>query len=245
MSEFNDIQDNNDNKIFIIKEYESMAKDYSQLYDLSQQSFVSNFTRSDIMESNYFDFLNDYGVNEIQDIGNIDKILLENIKNKSNSNETNEKYESLFNNFDFSNPLLNEVFLDEIIKTDQDYKIASDGEVEDVDALLNEKKDILNDFINEDPQCINTSDNDVKSDHEDVKEVEVASEISDNTISYTNINRATKESKTRRISERNKNRLKLLEELDKAKKTKEEEEEEEKKRGIKYSRRICCYWYFF
>ena len=42
--------------------------------------------------------------------------------------------------------------------------------------------DILNDFINEDPQCINTSDNDVKSDDEDVKEVEVASEISDNTI---------------------------------------------------------------
>ena len=230
MSEFNDIQDNNDNKIFIIKEYESMAKDYSQLYDLSQQSFVSNFTRSDIMESNYFDFLNDYGVNEIQDIGNIDKILLENIKNKSNSNETNEKYESLFNNFDFSNPLLNEVFLDEIIKTDQDYKIASDGEVEDVDAKLNEKKDILNDFINEDPQCINTSDNDVKSDDEDVKEVEVASEISDNTISYTNINRATKETKTRRISERNKNRLKLLEELNKAKKIKEEEEEERKRK---------------
>ena len=230
MSEFNDIQDNNDNKIFIIKEYESMAKDYSQLYDLSQQSFVSNFTRSDIMESNYFDFLNDYGVNEIQDIGNIDKILLENIKNKSNSNETNEKYESLFNNFDFSNPLLNEVFLDEIIKTDQDYKIASDGDVDYVDAKLNEKKDILNDFINEDPQCINTSDNDVKSDDEYVKEVEVASEISDNTISYTNINRATKETKTRRISERNQNRRKLLEELDKAKKTKEEEEEERKRK---------------
>ncbi len=230
MSEFNDIQDNNDNKIFIIKEYESMAKDYSQLYDLSQQSFVSNFTRSDIMESNYFDFLNDYGVNEIQDIGNIDKILLENIKNKSNSNETNEKYKSLFNNFDFSNPLLNEAFLDEIIKTDQDYKIASDGDVDDVDAQLNEKKDILNDFINEDPQCINTSDNDVKSDDEDVKEVEVASEISDNTISYTNINRATKEPNTRRISERNKNRLKLLAELDKAKKIKEEEEEERKRK---------------
>ena len=230
MSEFNDIQDNNDNKIFIIKEYESMAKDYSQLYDLSQQSFVSNFTRSDIMESNYFDFLNDYGVNEIQDIGNIDKILLENIKNKSNSNETNEKYESLFNNFDFSNPLLNEAFLDEIIKTQDDYKIASDGNVDDLDAKLNEKKDILNDFINEDPQCINTSNNDVKSDDEDVKEVEVASEISDNTISYTNINRATKETKTRRISERNKNRQKLLAELDEAKKIKEKEEEERKRK---------------
>lgn len=231
MSEFNDIQDNNDNKIFIIEEYKYIpqGQGWSQVLNGSQQSYVSYLTRSDNMDSNYFDFLNDYGVNDIQDIGNIDKILLENIKNKSNSNETNEKYKSLFNNFDLSNPLLNKTFLDEIIKTQDDYIIDSDGKVNDLDAKLNEKKDILNDFINEDPQCINTSDNDVKSDDEDVKEVEVASEISDNTISYT-INRATKEERTRRISERNKNRLKLLAELNKAKKIEEEEEEERKRK---------------
>ena len=233
MSEFNDIQDNNDNKIFIIKEYESMpqGQGFSQVFDDSQHSIVTYLTRSDYMDSKYLDFLNDYGVNDIQNIGNIDRILLENIKNKSNSNETNEKYKSLFKNFDFSNPLLNEAFLDEIIKTDQDYKIESDGNVDYLDARLNEKKDILNDFINEEPLCNNTSDIDVKSDYEDGKEVEVASEISDNTYSQTINTGSITGSNLRRKSERNQNRIKLLEELDKAKKIKEAEEEERKKKN--------------
>ena len=78
MSEFNDIQDNNDNKIFIIKEYESMpqGQGFSQVFDDSQHSIVTYLTRSDYMDSKYLDFLNDYGVNDIQNIGNIDRILL-------------------------------------------------------------------------------------------------------------------------------------------------------------------------
>ena len=151
----------------------------------------------------------------------------------------------MFKNFDFSNPLLNEAFLNEIIKTDQDYKIESDGNVDYLDARLNEKKDILNDFINEEPLCNNTSDIDVKSDYEDGKEVEVASEISDNTYSQTINTASITGSNLRRKSERNQNRIKLLEELDKAKKIKEAEEEERKKKKFITYRWICCYWYFF